>query len=479
MAERARENGAINLNYLHHITDAQYQEALQWLLEGVRPARGSQAALARFARRWREAEVREVEGERRVFLAGREVVPESRVQTVLARLYDDPCTGGNAGADRFYEKVSAAYVGISREDVRRFVSRDETHQVHRRLVNRMRVVRPLPVPEGPRGRWQMDLVDMGEELQHDNLGYRYVLTIVDTFSKYAWACRLKTKEAEEVVAALEDVLGSEEGEGPHLLQSDNGGEFRNRLMAALAEARGFKQIFGSAYRPQSQGAVERFNQTLKRMLHAHMTRFGTRVWADVLQLLLDNYNNSLHASTRFAPAYLHRARDAEAERVARERMQARNAGWIRKYGKRFAPLQVGDHVRVGLLVFADFRREAAIWVRGYRPQWTREVWRVTSISRPRPAAAGLPMYTVEEVGTGRSLHTSRDMLQRLPSPEARRTPEAARPRVPGFFYREAQRGQARHAPRPEPAVPPSPMQITEEARRRRRPSVLLREMYML
>jgi hypothetical protein len=83
------------------------------------------------------------------------VVPESRVQAVLARLYDDPRMGGNAGTDRFYQKVSAAYVGISREDVRRFVSRDETHQVHRRLVNRMRVVQPLPVPEGPRGRWQM------------------------------------------------------------------------------------------------------------------------------------------------------------------------------------------------------------------------------------------------------------------------------------------------------------------------------------
>jgi hypothetical protein len=71
-------------------------------------------------------------------------------------------------------------------------------------------------------------------------------------------------------------------------------------MAALAEARGFEQVFGSAYRPQSQGCVERFNQTLKHTLHAHMTRFGTRVWADMLQLLLDNYNSSVHASTRAA-----------------------------------------------------------------------------------------------------------------------------------------------------------------------------------
>ena len=69
----------------------------------------------------------------------------------------------------------------------------------------------------------MDLIDLGEKLIYDNLGFRYVLTVIDTFSKHAWAQPLKSKEWLEVAEAFKEIL---KFEIPHLLQSDNGGNLR-------------------------------------------------------------------------------------------------------------------------------------------------------------------------------------------------------------------------------------------------------------
>ena len=471
-------NTDINANYIHHVTAQEIQEAVHHLLTGEFPPRLTRpASKERYRRRWRGARVvLNEDGTASLFIGDREVIPTDRIEEVLAALYDDPVTGGNLGRDKFYARVHALYAGITRADVERFVSNDETHQLLRRVVNRMKVVRPLPVPEGRGIRWQMDLIDMGERFQHDNLGYRYVLTVIDTFTKYAWAVPLKTKDAAGIVEAMEGLF-AEEGP-PAVLQSDNGTEFKNAEMAALAEEHGVRQVFGAPYRPQSQGCVERFNQTLKRFLWGHMTRYNTNVWADVLPLLVDNYNHVIHDSTGIAPADLEEApQDSEAAGKAGAMMRERNRRWLKKYGKPFKEIRVGDPVRVSNLVFKDYRRKGKLAFKAYKPNWSREIYTVISISHPADPSLTQPVYTVRGP-TGNILRVFRDNLQLLPSFAPRVTPPAARPRVPGFFYRELQRERARAARGTIERVPVPPLVITEEARTRRRPSVLLREYYV-
>ena len=83
-------------------------------------------------------------------------------------------------------------------------------------------------------------------------------------------------------------------------------------MDGIADNYNIKQIFGSPFKPQSQRCIEKFNQMLKRMLFAHMTRYRTKVWADVLQTLLDNYNDMVHLSTGYSQNYLHFSQDPVA-----------------------------------------------------------------------------------------------------------------------------------------------------------------------
>ncbi len=173
----------INLNYISHITPEEYQEVLEYILMGMIPERKQYGAVQRFKRRWAEAEARVVGEEYHIFFGDREVIPTDRIEEVLTTLYDDPSTGGNLGRDKFYARVNSLYVGISRADVERFVQNDETHQLLRRVTKKMKVVRPLPFDDGPQVRSQMDLIEFPENLKHDNLGYQYALTVIDTFSK--------------------------------------------------------------------------------------------------------------------------------------------------------------------------------------------------------------------------------------------------------------------------------------------------------
>jgi hypothetical protein len=90
-----------------------------------------------------------------------------------------------------------------------------------------------------------------------------------------------------------------------------------------------KQVFGATYRPQFQGYIERFNQTLKRMLYSHMTKFKMMIWKDILQDLVKNYNDRLHSSTGFTPSHLHFANEVDIEKV-RNKLQKQNLKLIEK-----------------------------------------------------------------------------------------------------------------------------------------------------
>jgi len=71
----------------------------------------------------------------------------------------------------------------------------------------------------------MDLIDMAHELKHDNLGFQYVLTVINIFSKYSWAKCLKSKHAKNIINALKEILSTESA--LRIIQSANGLEFKN------------------------------------------------------------------------------------------------------------------------------------------------------------------------------------------------------------------------------------------------------------
>lgn len=123
-----------------------------------------------------------------------------------------------------------------------------------------------------------------QHLSEANDGYKYLLTVIDCFSRKAFAVPLKNKSGGEVKRALEKVFL----EGVRF-QTDKGLEFRNRQVLGLLKKHGIK-YFNSENPEIKCSLVERFNSTLKTRMYKYFTYKNTHRYIDILDDLLSAYN---------------------------------------------------------------------------------------------------------------------------------------------------------------------------------------------
>src|SRR5271163_2609650 len=190
-------------------------------------------------------------------------------------------------------------------------------------------------------QWQIDLVEM-IEFHNENDGYRYLLTIIDLFSRYAWARPLKTKSAQDVTLAFRSVL-SQDRRKPKKVQSDDGREFRNAPFQLMLTNYGIRFFtISSAYKA---AVVERFNRTLKGKMWKYFTPTGSHRWIDVLPRLLLSYNASNHRSIGMPPSQVNNQNEMELW----ERQQNKGPQKVTQRDNH-SVLQVGDAVRISHVI---------------------------------------------------------------------------------------------------------------------------------
>lgn len=105
------------------------------------------------------------------------------------------------------------------------MKRQVVNELHKNA--RKNFLRRSVILKGIDDLWQADLIDLISYHTH-NKGFKYILVIIDSFSKYAWAVPLKTKTKSEVSLAFESVLRKSRRH-PNNLQTDMGTEFYNDL----------------------------------------------------------------------------------------------------------------------------------------------------------------------------------------------------------------------------------------------------------
>jgi hypothetical protein len=121
-------------------------------------------------------------------------------------------------------------------------------------------------------------------------GNRYILTMIDHFSRYGWAEPIANKDSKNVCRCLSKWLKNEEKK-PEMILTDNGCEFVNNDFKTFAEDNHILTRRGSLYHPQTTGAVERFNQTLMRKLRK-LCCFGRMQWDQFIEKAVYGYNIS-------------------------------------------------------------------------------------------------------------------------------------------------------------------------------------------
>lgn len=131
-------------------------------------------------------------------------------------------------------------------------------------------------------------------------GNKYVLVMMDHFSKWVEAVATPTADGNTTVHHLADRVLCHWRQRPVKVLSDNGSHFVNSRVSGLCAAMGVELAHGLPYHPQTQGLVERFNATLVEMIRKHVSA-DQQDWDARLPWLTWAYNTSVHATTSLSP----------------------------------------------------------------------------------------------------------------------------------------------------------------------------------
>lgn len=285
-----------------------------------------------------------------------------------ANVYYDP--SHPAGYGSVTALAAAVGGGATWETAADWLKTQDAYTLHKPARQRFR--RGQIYVSGLDAQWSADLVSL-IALADQNNGYRYILTVVDVLSKYAWARPLKDKGNATVVKAFKSIFA--EGRQPQTLRTDRGTEF-----TGAGFKRFLKEVKVTPYlaeHPMKASVAERFNKTLQGRLWHYFTATNKQRYVDVLQDFMTSYNAKKHRTTGKTPLEV-TAHNAEEV-------------WQRLYGHKLKQrqrskqkvLKQGDQVRLS--------KAKGQFEQGYKQAWTREIFTIA-----RVLDTDSPRYVVQD-----------------------------------------------------------------------------------
>ena len=118
------------------------------------------------------------------------------------------------------------------------------------------------------------------------------------FSKYAWVVPLKDKKGATITNAFQSILDNSKRK-PNKIWVDQGSEFYNNSFKKWLKDKGISMY--SAYNERKSVVAERFIRTLKNKIYKHEAAISKNVYFDVLDDIVDEYNNTYHRTIKIKP----------------------------------------------------------------------------------------------------------------------------------------------------------------------------------
>ena len=216
--------------------------------------------------------------------------------------------------------------------------------------------------------WGVDLADM-QSLSRKNKGIKYLLCVIDLYSKYAFVIPLKDKKGISIVNAFNKII-KQSNRKPNKIWVDQGGEFYNNVFEKWLSDNDINMY--STYNEGKSIIAERFIRTLKNKLYKDMTPTGKNVYYDVLDDVVHKYNNTKHSTIKMKPI--------DVKNYKR---------YIDENNEKDSKFKVGDRVRIS--------RYKNIFAKGYAPNWSSEIFIVNKINDTMPYTHYLKDLNDEEI----------------------------------------------------------------------------------
>ena len=215
----------------------------------------------------------------------------------------------------------------------------------------------------------VDLVEM-QKFAKLNKGYRYLITCIDIFSKFAWVIPLKDKKGITIRNALEKIFKQKKSK---FLWTDRGTEFYNKQVQDLLNENNIK-LYSTNNSEIKSAVIERFNRTFKNMMYKKFTENNNTIFYNILDELVNNYNNKYHSTIRMTPI--------EGSKKVNEK-KIKNIYNFEKT-KKLGKFKIGDRVRISL--------EKNIFEKSYETNWTEEIFEIYDIKY-----SNVPYYYLKDL----------------------------------------------------------------------------------
>lgn len=198
--------------------------------------------------------------------------------------------------EKLYKLMKNDNISVTKKEVKSFLDKQEEAQI----------IRPAPkvkkqlgkvVSFKPNSIWNMDLFFL-QKYHTNNKGYKYILCVIDVFTRKAYAQPLKTKEEDEFIAAFLNIIKTSGTEDtPYLIVSDSDSTFTtskkiDKLMNKLKIA--LNPVPTNDH--HALGIIDNFAKRIKQILHKHFIKTHTHNWVDILPKIIENYNKTPHTS---------------------------------------------------------------------------------------------------------------------------------------------------------------------------------------
>ena len=200
--------------------------------------------------------------------------------------------------------------------------------------------------------WGADLADM-QLLSEYNKGIRFLLCVIDIFSKYAWLVPLKDKKGISIFKAFQSIL-KQSNKKPNKIWVDKGSEFYNVYFKTWL--RDNDVVMYSAHNEGKSVVAERFIRKLKSKIYKYMTSISKNVYINKLDDIVDEYNNTYHTTIKMKPIDV---KDNTYINTSKE---------INNKDPKF---KVGDYVKIS--------KYKNIFAKGYMPNWSEEVFIIKKV----------------------------------------------------------------------------------------------------